>query len=105
VLIHALPIYHTHGLFVASNVTLFARASMIFLPKLDPELIVKLMARATVLMGVPTFLHAAASDFWPVEGNDKTHAAVRVGLRAAARRHPSRMVCAHRSCRARSATA
>jgi malonyl-CoA/methylmalonyl-CoA synthetase len=55
VLIHALPIYHTHGLFVASNVTLFARASMIFLPKLDPELIIKLMPRATVLMGVPTF--------------------------------------------------
>lgn len=55
VLIHALPIYHTHGLFVASNVTLFARASMIFIPKLDPELIIKLMARATVLMGVPTF--------------------------------------------------
>src|SRR5450756_936323 len=55
VLIHALPIYHTHGLFVASNVTLFARASMIFLPKFDPELIIRLMARATVLMGVPTF--------------------------------------------------
>jgi malonyl-CoA/methylmalonyl-CoA synthetase len=55
ILIHALPIYHTHGLFVASNVTLFARASMIFLPKFDPELIIKLMARATVLMGVPTF--------------------------------------------------
>jgi malonyl-CoA/methylmalonyl-CoA synthetase len=55
VLIHALPIYHTHGLFVATNVTLFARASMIFLPKFDPDLIIKLMARATVLMGVPTF--------------------------------------------------
>lgn len=55
VLIHALPIYHTHGLFVATNVTLFARASMIFLPKLEPDLIIKLMARATVLMGVPTF--------------------------------------------------
>src|SRR5437660_4481749 len=55
ILIHALPIYHTHGLFVASNVTLFARASIIFLPKFDPELIIKLMARATVLMGVPTF--------------------------------------------------
>jgi malonyl-CoA/methylmalonyl-CoA synthetase len=55
VLIHALPIYHTHGLFVASNVTLFARAAMIFLPKLDPEMIIRLMARATVLMGVPTF--------------------------------------------------
>jgi len=55
VLIHALPIYHTHGLFVATNVTLFAQASMIFLPKYDPDLIIKLMARATVLMGVPTF--------------------------------------------------
>ncbi|WP_298252636.1 malonyl-CoA synthase [Bradyrhizobium sp.] len=55
VLIHALPIYHTHGLFVASNITLFARGSMIFLPKFDPDLIIKLMARATVLMGVPTF--------------------------------------------------
>ena len=55
VLIHALPIYHTHGLFVASNVALFARASMIFLPRFDPGAIIKLMARATVLMGVPTF--------------------------------------------------
>ncbi|WP_439924018.1 malonate--CoA ligase [Nitrobacter sp. JJSN] len=55
VLIHALPIYHTHGLFVASNVTLFARTSMIFLPKFDPDLVIRLMARATVLMGVPTF--------------------------------------------------
>jgi len=56
VLIHALPIYHTHGLFVASNVTLFARASMIFLPKLDPEMIIKLMARATVLMACRRFI-------------------------------------------------
>jgi malonyl-CoA/methylmalonyl-CoA synthetase len=55
VLIHALPIYHTHGLFVASNVTLFARAAMIFLNKLDVDRIIDLMPRATVLMGVPTF--------------------------------------------------
>ncbi|WP_412774744.1 malonate--CoA ligase [Nitrobacter sp.] len=54
-LIHALPIYHTHGLFVATNVTLLARASMIFLPKFDPGLVIELMTRATVLMGVPTF--------------------------------------------------
>ncbi|KIZ36891.1 MULTISPECIES: malonyl-CoA synthase [Rhodopseudomonas] len=54
VLIHVLPIYHTHGLFVASNVTLFARASMIFLNKFDPERVISLMPRATVLMGVPT---------------------------------------------------
>jgi malonyl-CoA/methylmalonyl-CoA synthetase len=55
VLIHALPIYHTHGLFVASNVTLFARGSMIFLNRFDPNQVIDLMARATVLMGVPTF--------------------------------------------------
>lgn len=55
VLIHALPIYHTHGLFVAINTCLFARATMIFLKKLDTDRIIDLMQRATVLMGVPTF--------------------------------------------------
>ena len=55
VLIHALPIYHTHGLFVASNVTLFSGASMIFLPRFDANEILGLMSRATALMGVPTF--------------------------------------------------
>ncbi|MDF2997650.1 MAG: AMP-dependent synthetase and ligase [Xanthobacteraceae bacterium] len=54
-LIHALPIFHTHGLFVAINVTLLAGSSMIFLPKFDPDLIVGLMGRASVMMGVPTF--------------------------------------------------
>ena len=100
VLIHALPIYHTHGLFVASNVTLFARASMIFLPKLDPELIIKLMARATVHDGRADLLHAAAAEPGADEGIDEAHAAVHFGLRAAARRHPSRMVRAHRPRRA-----
>ena len=55
VLIHALPIYHTHGLFVASNVVLFSGATMIFLPKFDPAEVLKLLDRATALMGVPTF--------------------------------------------------
>lgn len=55
VLIHALPIFHTHGLFVATNVVLAASAQMIFLAKFDPDAIVREMARATVLMGVPTF--------------------------------------------------
>jgi malonyl-CoA/methylmalonyl-CoA synthetase len=55
VLIHALPIYHTHGLFVASNVTLFARATMIFLDRFDAAQVLGLMPRATALMGVPTF--------------------------------------------------
>jgi malonyl-CoA/methylmalonyl-CoA synthetase len=55
VLIHALPIFHTHGLFVALNVTLAAGSSVILLPKFDAALIVRLFGRATVMMGVPTF--------------------------------------------------
>ena len=55
VLIHALPIYHTHGLFVAMNTLLLAGGSMFFLPKLDADAIMKLMPRATSMMGVPTF--------------------------------------------------
>ncbi|WP_024510323.1 malonyl-CoA synthase [Bradyrhizobium sp. ARR65] len=55
VLIHMLPIYHTHGLFVASNVTLMAGARMIFRPRFDAGDALALMPRATVLMGVPTF--------------------------------------------------
>lgn len=55
VLIHALPIFHTHGLFVATNVVLLSGGSMIFLPKFDPDRIFAAMGRATVLMGVPTF--------------------------------------------------
>ena len=101
VLIHALPIYHTHGLFVASNVTLFARASMIFLPKFDPDLIIKLMARATVMMGVPTFYTRLLQSPALTQEVDEAHAAVHFGLGAAARRHPPRMGRAHRSCRAR----
>ena len=54
-LIHALPIFHTHGLFVASNVTLLSGASMILLPKFDADQVLELMASATVMMGVPTF--------------------------------------------------
>ncbi|MBO9476326.1 malonyl-CoA synthase [Shimia sp. R11_0] len=55
VLIHALPIFHTHGLFVATNVALLAGASVIFLARFDGEVILEAMPRATSLMGVPTF--------------------------------------------------
>jgi malonyl-CoA/methylmalonyl-CoA synthetase len=55
VLLHALPIFHTHGLFVATNVVLLSGASMLFLPKLDPDAMFRLMPRATTMMGVPTF--------------------------------------------------
>lgn len=55
VLLHALPIYHTHGLFVATNVTMFSGASMIFMAKFDPDQIFAQMPNATAMMGVPTF--------------------------------------------------
>jgi len=55
VLLHALPIFHTHGLFVATNVMLLAGGSMVFLPKLDLDAMIAFMPRATSMMGVPTF--------------------------------------------------
>jgi len=54
-LLHALPIFHTHGLFVGTNVTLLAGGSMIFLPGFDIDAMIAHMPRATALMGVPTF--------------------------------------------------
>jgi malonyl-CoA/methylmalonyl-CoA synthetase len=55
VLIHALPVFHTHGLFVATNTILLAGASMIFLARFDADEVLRAMPRATTLMGVPTF--------------------------------------------------
>ncbi|MGE0230337.1 MAG: malonyl-CoA synthase [Flavobacteriaceae bacterium] len=55
VLIHALPIFHTHGLFVATNVALFANASIILLQKFDAAEVLRWMPSATSMMGVPTF--------------------------------------------------
>jgi malonyl-CoA/methylmalonyl-CoA synthetase len=62
VLLHALPIFHTHGLFVATNVTLIAGGSMIFLPRFDLDQIIALMPQATTMMGVPTFYTRLLSD-------------------------------------------
>ena len=55
VLIHALPIFHTHGLFVALNVSFISKAKVILLQKFDSQLVLELMPAATVMMGVPTF--------------------------------------------------
>jgi malonyl-CoA/methylmalonyl-CoA synthetase len=62
VLLHALPIFHTHGLFVATNITLLAGGSMIFLPKFDLDAMIGLMPQATAMMGVPTFYTRLLSD-------------------------------------------
>ncbi len=70
VLLHALPVFHVHGLFVATNTVVAAGASMRFHPKFDAAAVLADMPHASVLMGVPTFytrllqqpdaLHAAA---------------------------------------------
>ncbi len=55
VLLHALPIFHVHGLFVASHGALLNGSKMIWLPRLDTKELIKHMPRSTVMMGVPTF--------------------------------------------------
>jgi len=55
VLLHALPIFHVHGLFIASHCALLNATPMIFLPKFDAAQVMGFLPKATVLMGVPTF--------------------------------------------------
>jgi malonyl-CoA/methylmalonyl-CoA synthetase len=55
VLLHALPIYHVHGLFVACHCALLSASRMLWLPKFDAKEVVGLLPHATVMMGVPTF--------------------------------------------------
>ncbi len=55
VLLHALPIFHTHGLFVATNCLMMAGGSMLFLPKFDLDQVLAALPKATAMMGVPTF--------------------------------------------------
>ncbi len=62
VLLHALPIFHTHGLFVATNTVLAAGASMIFLPAFTPDAVFAALPRATTMMGVPTFYTRLLAD-------------------------------------------
>ena len=97
VLLHALPIFHVHGLFVAINTVLASGCSMLFLSKFDADEVVRLLPEATVMMGVPTFytrllqhpaLHARSC---------REHAIVRVRLGTAARGNASRVSRAHRA--------
>lgn len=55
VLLHALPIFHTHGLFTSSNTILAAGAGMIWQNRFDADKVVGALPRATSMMGVPTF--------------------------------------------------
>ena len=55
VLLHALPIFHVHGLFVALNTTLTQGAKILWQPKFDLETALRLLPQSTMMMGVPTF--------------------------------------------------
>jgi len=55
VLLHALPVYHVHGLFVACHCALLSGSRMLWLPKFDAAEVIGLLPHATVMMGVPTF--------------------------------------------------
>ncbi len=62
VLLHALPIYHVHGLFVACHCVLLAGARMLWLAKFDPAEVRTQLPHATVMMGVPTFYTRLLAD-------------------------------------------
>ena len=62
VLLHALPIFHVHGLFVAAHGALINGSKMIWLPRLDTAQLIQQMPRATVMMGVPTFYVRLTAD-------------------------------------------
>ncbi len=55
VLLHALPIFHVHGLFVALHGALVNGSKMLWLSRFEPDAVVSMLPRATVMMGVPTF--------------------------------------------------
>ncbi|MBT2185409.1 malonate--CoA ligase [Sphingobium nicotianae] len=61
-LLHALPVYHIHGLFVATNVPLLAGARIRLLPKFEPGAVLRGLETATVMMGVPTFYTRLLAD-------------------------------------------
>jgi malonyl-CoA/methylmalonyl-CoA synthetase len=54
-LIHALPVYHTHGLFTASNTILLSGGTILFRRSFDADDVMRIMPAATTMMGVPTF--------------------------------------------------
>jgi malonyl-CoA/methylmalonyl-CoA synthetase len=62
VLLHALPVFHTHGLFVATNIMLLSRGAMILLPRFDVDQVFAHLPRATTMMGVPTFYSRMVAD-------------------------------------------
>ena len=94
-LIHALPIFHVHGLFVALHGALLNGSKMIWLGKFDPKLAIEKMAEATVFMGVPTLYVRMLAEPGLNQAGGEPHAPVHLRLGAAADRDLQRMAGAH----------
>jgi malonyl-CoA/methylmalonyl-CoA synthetase len=62
VLLHALPLFHVHGLFVACHCALLSASRMLWLPRFDAAEVAKLLPHATVMMGVPTYYSRLLAD-------------------------------------------
>jgi malonyl-CoA/methylmalonyl-CoA synthetase len=62
ILVHSLPIFHVHGLFIALHPTMLSGAQVRFLPRFEPDLVINALAGATVFMGVPTYYHRLLSN-------------------------------------------
>ncbi len=62
VLLHALPLFHIHGLFVAAHGALMNGSKMIFLSKFDSASVIHHLPRSTIFMGVPTYYVRLLSD-------------------------------------------
>ena len=80
-LLHALPIFHVHGLFVALHTALLSASKIIFLEKFDISQVNESLKEASVMMGVPTFYNRLISE----EGFDKNiYAGVRLFISGSA---------------------
>lgn len=62
VLLHALPIFHVHGLFIAAHCSLLTGSAMLWLPRFEEDAVLNALPKATVMMGVPTFYTRLLAD-------------------------------------------
>jgi acyl-CoA synthetase (AMP-forming)/AMP-acid ligase II len=86
ILLHALPVFHVHGLFVALHCVLLAGARMLWLPRFDAREVVEQLPMASVMMGVPTFYTRLLSEPSFDRARRRRNPAVRVRIRPAAAR-------------------
>ena len=105
VLLHALPIYHVHGLFIALHCVLLSGARALWLPKFDEADVLAALPRATVMMGVPTFYTRLLANARFTRASCRTYAGFHLRLGAIAAVHLRRVRGTHRPAASWSATA